>query len=434
MRELIFCIHRITLLMVLIVAPCAWLSAQHVSRDTVPTPHSDTVAVPADTPDIVSLRIKNLNPYITLHVDSSLSYNLQINKDPSNYYWFLRNSPVGLRINKDNGQLTFKADKSYFLSGKLRYDNEYRVNIGVQNLDNPSERVDTSFSILFYNTDIVQSRVKPTVSTTLTVDEGDTVAFRVQCENGNFPIENITFFANMPLKSFKLVKKCDDDFLWSPPFDFVKESDPGKERILVLSFVGTTKFMTRDTATVRVIVKDALNYPLALQEYKLQVTNITDYLLRLKYSFLQLDKRVKRSKNTRTTFDITSSTTALTGSILASSSDNGSQKVGKVMPSVGVSLVPIKEAVAPQKVFDQNQASLVRTSIKRMEYMLQDNALIGERDPDIARKTNKLKDELKQIQIQLIDIPIEITSNMTAEELNNYFNSPKVNKKYRLRK
>jgi hypothetical protein len=66
--------------------------------------------------------------------------------------------------------------------------------------------------------------------------------------------------------------------------------------------------------------------------------------------------------------------------------------------------------------------------------MLQDNALISERDPDIAKKTNKLKDELKQIQIQLIDIPIELSNNMTEQELNDYFNSPKVNRKYRVKR
>jgi hypothetical protein len=101
---------------------------------------------------------------------------------------------------------------------------------------------------------------------------------------------------------------------------------------------------------------------------------------------------------------------------------------------VGVSLVPVKEAVAPPKTFDQNQASLIRSSIKRLEYMLRDNSLVGERDAQIMSKANKLKEELKQIQIQLIDIPIEITNNMTEEELNKYFNSPKVNKKYRLKK
>jgi hypothetical protein len=436
MRELTFCIRKAIALAILLVTLHTGSFAQGV-RPTDSTghvrKHIDTFPFVIDSQEVV-LRIKNLNPFFTLHVDSSLNYRLEINKDQSKYYWYLRNSPVGLRINKDNGTLTFKADKSLFMSGKLRYDYQYKVNIGVQNLDNPSDRVDTSFNLLFYNTDIINSKVKPTVSTTLTVDEGDTVAFKVQCENGNFPIENITFFANTPLKNFTLVKKCDDDFIWSPPFDFVKESDPGKERILILYFVGANKFMIRDTAQVRIVVKDNLNYPLAVQEYRLTVQIINSYIMRLKYTFLQLDKSVKRVKTTRTTFDITGSTTALTGSILTSSTDADSKKVGQIMPSVGVSLVPVKEAVAPQKIIDQNQASQIRTSIKRLDYMVSDNALVGERDPYITMKTNKLKEELKQIQVQLVDIPIEITSDMTEKELNEYFNSPKVNKKYRVKR
>lgn len=425
-------IVQILLLVSFLIGPFAQLVAQEVRVDTLRKP-TDSIPVPHDSVETI-LRIKNLNPYVTLPVDSTLNYKLEINKDPSKYYWFLRNSPVGLRINKDNGQLTFKAEKSFFLSGRLKYDNEYKVFLGVQNMDNPSERVDTFFSILFYNTEIIPSRVKPSVSSTLIVDEGDTVAFKVQCENGNFPIENITFFANMPLKTLSQVKKCDDDFLWSIPFDFVKDTDSGKVKILILSFVGANKFMTKDTAIVKIIVRDALNYPLAVQEYNQAVRNVNTYTLQLKYSFLQLDKRVRGSKNTRTTFDITSSTTALTGSILASSKDENSQQVGKVLPSVGVSLVPIKEAVSPQKVFDQNQASLVRSSIKRLEYMVRDNTLVGEKDAEISRKTAKLKEELKQIQIQLIDIPIVDSNDMTEEELNQYFNSPKVNKKYRLKR
>ena len=66
--------------------------------------------------------------------------------------------------------------------------------------------------------------------------------------------------------------------------------------------------------------------------------------------------------------------------------------------------------------------------------MVSDNAVVGERDPDIARKTAKLKEELKQAQVQLVDIPIEITSGMSEKELNEYFNSKKVMKKYRLKK
>jgi hypothetical protein len=378
-----------------------------------------------------TLRIVNLNPYITLHVDSSLNYKLEINRQPGKYFWYLRNSPVGLRINKDNGLLSFKADKSFFLSGKLKYDQPYNVILGVQNLDNPAERTDTSLTLVFYNTEIIPSRVKPSVSSTLYVDEGDGVSFKVQCETGSFPIEHITFFANAPLKNFTLVKACDDEFTWSAPYDFVKETDSGKVKIVTLSFVGTTRFMVKDTANIRLIVRDALNYPLAVQEYQMQVRYVNSYILQLKYTFLQLDKKVRKVKNTRTSFDITSSTTALTGSIMVSSADASTQKAGKILPSVGVSLVPIKEAVAPQKVYDQNQASQVRTSIKRLEYMLRDNVLLTDRDPDIIKKTNRLREELKQIQIQLIDIPVELTTDMTEEELNQYFNSPKVNKKYR---
>ena len=401
-----------------------------VVQDTTHRP-VDSVAKPVVDS---SLRIKNLNPYFTIHVDSTLIYNLELNRDETKYYYFLRNSPVGLKINKDNGVLTFKAEKSFFLSGKLKYDNEYKVMIGVQNLDNPAEKLDTFFSLVFYNTEIIPSRVKPTVSAVLTIEEGDTVAFKVQCENGSFPIENITFFANMPLKNFTLVRHCDDEFVWTPPFEFVKETDSAKMKIVYLSFVGANRFMVKDTAIVKLIVKDALNYPLALQEHQLVSKNINNYVMRLKYTFVMLDKNVKKTKSTRTTFDITSSTTALTGSVLASSADASTKKTGQVLPSVGVSLVPIKEAVAPQKIFDQNQAAQIRTAIKRLEYMVADNALVGEKDPDIAKKTIKLKDELKQSQIQLIDIPLEITNDLTEEELNDYFNNPKVIKKYRIKK
>lgn len=400
--------------------------------------HSDTVHHPAPPPTPVSvdtvLRIKNLNPYFTLHVDSTLQYALEINKDQTDYYWYLRNSPIGVRINKDNGMLSVKVEKSYFLSGKLKYDNEYKVTVGVQSLTNPKEKVDTSFTILFYNTDIIPSKVKPSVSGTLYIDEGETVSFKVQCENGSFPIDNITFFSNTPLINYSVIRECNQDFTWSPGFDFVKESDSAKVKVVNLSFVGANRFMLKDTAVVRIVVRDALNYPLALEEYNKQVRAVSTYILQLKYTFLQLDKSVKKVKNTRTTFDITGSATALTGSILNSSTNESTAKTGRVLPSVGVSLVPVKEAVAPPKTFDQNQASLIRSSIKRLEYMLRDNSLIGDRDAQITAKGNRLKEELKQIQIQLIDIPIEITNNMTEEELNKYFNSPKVNKKYRLKR
>src|ERR1700712_137163 len=218
-------------------------------RDTLPrtdTIPRDSLLIPVKPVIIDSvLRITNLNPYITLHVDSTLTYKLDINKEQQNYYWFLRNAPVGLKISKDDGVLTFKAEKSYFLSGRLKYDNEYKVSLGVQNLKNAKEKVDTFFTLVFYSTEILPSRVKPTISNVLFVDEGDTVNFKVQCEAGSFPIENISTITNITLKNLQSVKKCDDEFNWAIPFDFIKDGDTARQRTLVVNFIGTDKFFNR---------------------------------------------------------------------------------------------------------------------------------------------------------------------------------------------
>jgi hypothetical protein len=387
--------------------------------DIIPPPATDTV-----------LRIIDLNPFFSVHVDSTLNYPLQINKQPENYFWFLKNAPVGLKINKDNGMVSFKADRSYFLSGKLKYDLPYKVLVGVQNLTDPTERIDTSFSIVFYNTEIVASRVKPTVSNVVSIDEDETASFRVLCENGSFPIENIITLTSVPISKYQVVQQCGDEFSWTPGYDLVKESDPNHEKTVTVYFIGTTKFGIKDTASIRITVKDALNYPNALSEYNQTVKNVDRYVLQLKYTFLQLDQKLKKTKTVRTSFDLTSASTSLTGTVMSASGD---QKAGKILPSVGLALVPIKEAAVPNKAVDQNQAALIRTSIKRLEYMLQDNQLIAGKDPDITRKNNKLKDELKQVQVQLIEVPVEITNDFSETELDRYFNSPKVNKKYRLK-
>jgi hypothetical protein len=212
-----------------------------------------------------------------------------------------------------------------------------------------------------------------------------------------------------------------------------KETDTGRSKTVLVYFIGSNKFKVRDTAMVRFIVRDALNYPLAVEDYNQAAKNVDRYVLQLKYTFLQLDKKLKKTKTARTTFDLTSASTSLTGTILTTSSSQEAQKTGKILPSVGLALVPIKEASVPSKAVDQNQAAIIRSSIKRLEYMRQDNQLVGGKDPDINRKTNKLKDELKQVQVQLIEVPVELTNDFTEEELNRYFNSPKVNKKYRLK-
>jgi hypothetical protein len=65
----------------------------------------------------------------------------------------------------------------------LKYDQEYSIKLGVQNLSNPTDRLDTSVTLVFYNTEILQPKVKFTVSNTLVVDEGKPVDFGVVCES-----------------------------------------------------------------------------------------------------------------------------------------------------------------------------------------------------------------------------------------------------------
>ena len=380
-----------------------------------------------------ALRIKNINPYFTLHVDSTLRYAFEINKNQADYYWYLKNSPVGLKIDKDNGVLTFKAEKSYFLSGRLKYDYEYKVNIGIQNLNIPEDKIDTSFSLLFYSTEIIPSRIKPTVTNTLYIEEGDTISFKLQCDNGSFPIEEITYFSNYQAKSFTPVNKCNDDFTWYAPFDFVKETDKDRQKLLDLYFVGTNKFSTRDTAIIHVYVKDNINYPQRVIEFEKLQKDVQSYTLQLKSSFRIVDQKLKGTKKTRTVFDLGSAASGLGGTVFSSLPNPNQQTAGKILPSVGVALVPVKEATAPNSSSDQNTALMIRNSIKRLDYLLSENSIVGERDPDILVKTKRLRDELKQIQIQLIDIPIA-EEKLDSKELDEYFNDPKVNKKYKVNK
>lgn len=399
------------------------------SKDTIYLTPEDTFFIrPVDT----VLRIKNFAPYFTLHVDSTLDYHFEVNRDPEEYYWYLKNSPVGLRINKDNGTLHFKADKSFFLSGKLKYDKEYKVKLGVQNLNDVKDYVDTTFTLLFYNTDIIPSKIKPTVSNYVSMDEGDTLTFKLQCEEGSFPLESITYFANYPVRSTTPIAVCGDIFTWIAPYDFIKSEEKIDQKDLILKFIGTDKFFNHDTAVVSVRVNESIDYSRRTLEYDRIDSSIRSYIVQLKATFRDLDKKIKRTRNTRTTFELSSATTALGGTVFSSLPGNDMHTTGKILPSVGVALVPVKEAVAPNKNDELNAASLVRNDIKRLQYLLADNALIGDKDSEIIAKTGKLKDGLQQVQLQLIDVTL-VNEKISQKELDEYFNNPKVNKKYRLK-
>jgi hypothetical protein len=77
--------------------------AQETNRDTIPV-KSDTLPAPVVNLDS-NLRIINLNPYFTLHVDSVLQYDLKINRPAESYYWFIKNGPVGVKIDRNTGLL-----------------------------------------------------------------------------------------------------------------------------------------------------------------------------------------------------------------------------------------------------------------------------------------------------------------------------------------
>lgn len=402
-------------------------AAQDKKTDTT---YQLEAVIPVDS----TLRIINLNPYFTIHVDSILSYDLKINRDSSIYYWYLKQAPVGLKLDRNSGNLYFKADKSFFRSGKLKYDVPYKVELGVQNMNDPKERVDTALTILFYSTEISLSKVKPGVIGTVYVEEGDTVRFRIQCEEGSFPIERIVYNSSMPLATVKPVNKCDDEFLWAIPFDFIRDNDTAKQKTVTLQFVGADKFRNKDTAEVKIVVKPGINYPQKYQEHMMVTKELESYIMDLKLTFYAMSKTIKSNKSTRTAFDITGSTTALAGTVLSTTATNPSvEDLGKIMPSVGLTLVPVKEAVAPNKIQEQNTAAQLRGVTKRLEYIKSENALVGDRDPDVLAKTRKLRDELKQAKLQLVDLPMVEMENISPEDAEKYFNDPKVIKKYKIK-
>lgn len=407
------------------------LSAQEKTIDSIPNQPSVVAPVMVDT----VLRITNLNPYFTLHVDSVLNYDLSINKNEQNYFWYMKQSPVGVKLDRTNGTLFFKAEKSFFKSGKLKYDVPYTVLLGVQNMIDPKERVDTSITILFYSTEILVSKVKPEVLGTITAEEGDTVRFNIQCETGTFPVEQINFTSNVPLTTLKPITKCNDIFSWAIPFDLIKDNDSAKLKNVFLQFVGSDKFHNKDTAEVKIVVRPGINYPQKVQEHLKVYQEMYNYVQNLKLTFYVVSKNIKSNKSTRTAFDISSSTTSFVGTVVATTATSPSRaNIGKIFPSVGLTLVPVKEAVAPNKVQEQNTASQLRGITKRLEYLLSENQLIGERDPDIVVKTLKLRQELKSAQMQLIDLPtVEFGPGIDQAEADKYFNDPKVIKKYKLK-
>lgn len=382
-----------------------------------------------------ALRIMNLNPYFTLHVDSVLTYDFIINKDSEDYFWFLTNSPVGVRINRRTGEFYVRADKALFKNGRLKYDVPYRIQLGVQNLRNPTDRVDTAFTVLFYSTEIVVSKLKPSTASVINLEEGDSVQFRIQCDEGTFPFEQITVNSSIPLSNYTQVNRCNEQFKWNVPFGIFKDNDTAKVKTVILEFIGSDRFFNRDTAAVRINIRPGINFPVRNQLHQREYDAMYNYIQQMKLTFYAISSGVKKTKKTRTAFDIGGSSTALAGTVISTTAERGSdaEQIGKILPSIGLTLVPVKEAVAPNKIQEQNTASQVRSEVRRLEYLLSENRLNGNRDPEVLVKTKRLQDELKKSRLQFVDLPMVEYENVSAEDADKYFKDPKVNKKYKLK-
>jgi hypothetical protein len=401
-----------------------------------PFPTEDSLELPIrplylDT----ALRIMNVNPYFTLHVDSVLNYDFIINRDSRNYFWFLVNSPLGARIDRNTGNLYIKADKGLFRSGRLKYDVPYKVQLGVQNLYNPMDRVDTSFTVVYYSTEVVLSKLKPTSSSVISVEEGDSVQFKIQCDEGTFPIEQISINTSMPISGFTPVRRCNEEFKWVIPFGIFRDNDTARQRTVVVDFIGSDKFFNRDTVSIRINIRPGINYAVRNEQHKVTETEFYRYIQNLKLSFYVVSKSVKKNRSSRTAFDIGGSTTALAGTVMNATSERGSkaEAIGKVMPSVGLTLVPVKEAAAPNKVQEQNTATQLRAEVKRLEYILSENKLNGSRDIEVLAKTRRLQEELKKSRMQFLDIPFDFDEKVSDADADKFFKDPKVNKNYRLK-
>jgi hypothetical protein len=158
------------------------------------------------------------------------------------------------------------------------------------------------------------------------------------------------------------------------------------------------------------------------------------YIKKLTLTFAVISEEVRKNKKTRTIFDISGSSTALAGTIISTTAtpNSNAEDIGKILPSVGLTLIPVKEGVAPNKSQQQNTASQVRGEVRRLEYVLEENSLTSERDLEVLTKTKRLKEELKKSMLQFADLPIvEFNENFTEEEAEKYFKDPKVNKKYK---
>ena len=97
----------------------------------------------------------------------------------------------------------------------------------------------------------------------------------------------------------------------------------------------------------------------------------------------------------------------MAGTIILTTAQNpNTVEIGRIMPGIGLTLIPVKEGVALSKVQEQNTATQVRAKVRRLEYVPSENRLSGERNIEVLMKTKIIQDELRKSRLQFVDLPM----------------------------
>jgi len=411
---------------------CCCFAFQQIDTDFF-AEESLPVAI-ADT----TLCIINVSPCFYLYPDSAIAYQLRLNRNPSGYTWYLKNNPPAVQLDSKTGMLYIKASATLFRQQKMFFGHRYVVSLGVQNNRDPTEWTDTSFAVIFQDPAIARGQIIPSVAGDIFAEEGDTIRFTLGCDNGNALVQSIKLSTSVAIGNYTSIQRCDDVFMWAIPFDFIRDRDSLDLRELRLTFVSIDDLQKKDTAEINIVIRQGINYVEKNQEYRKTAEEVKKYVQSLKLTFYVLNKSLRFNKFSRALFDVSAALTALAPAVIPEQQDEAKTgsgwNVSKLLPGIGLTLIPIKESLVPVKVQERANANQVRAVAKKLEFALLQNNLIGHRDPAVLNMICNLHEELRQARMQLIEVPLmEFDEDLSIEDAESYFKNYRTHKRHRLK-
>ena len=86
-------------------------------------------------------------------------------------------------------------------------------------------------------------------------------------------------------------------------------------------------FLIRIQHEISIAIRPGINYPQKYLEHKKVSDEMKEYIQNLKLTFYVLSKNIKSNKSTRTAFDITGSSTALAGTVIATTATSPMSRI-----------------------------------------------------------------------------------------------------------